>query len=189
MTFELATQFNEVVGLDNARLCVDKSNELKDNGRASYKLQLEGKIIEEREAIVNPEIDRDRVSFMVGDACALPEDIGQFGLVLITNTLCHLPDPMLFLETMKDRIVPAGILVIVDFYGWDDMYKLPKDRWIAGYENDEGEQVGGFEGLKRILCPHFILLEEKNLQCLVRFGIRHYSLQIDHATVWMRKID
>lgn len=60
------------------------------------------------------------------DANSLPSSLDQFGLVLITNTLCHLPDPLKFLNDMVQRIVPDGILVIADFYGWDEMFKLPK---------------------------------------------------------------
>lgn len=66
------------------------------------------------------------MTFMVCDANALPKEFGEFGLVLITNTLCHLPNPMKFLEEMKRLIVPSGILVIADFYGWDEMLKLSK---------------------------------------------------------------
>lgn len=37
--------------------------------------------------------DRSRCHFKEGDACDLPEDIGQFGCVLAANLICRLPDP------------------------------------------------------------------------------------------------
>lgn len=64
------------------------------------------------------------------DACKLPPEMGQFGLVLIVNTLHHLPNPRQFLDEMKQRIVSNGLLVIVEMYNWDEMYKLPKVRFL-----------------------------------------------------------
>lgn len=59
---------------------------------------------------------------------------------------------------------------------------------MAGYEDENGQRFGSFEGLKKILSSHFDLLEEDNMQCLVRFSPRMFSLQVDHATVWKRKM-
>ena len=65
-------------------------------------------------------------SFQVGNACALPSDLGQFGLIVLVNSLHHFPDPLLFLRNAKDLVVPDGIMVIIDLYFWHDMLDLPK---------------------------------------------------------------
>ena len=61
--------------------------------------------------------DRTKVSFMVEDACHLPE-LGQFGCVLAANLICRLPDSRLFLEKLSDLLVPGGILLITSPYSW-----------------------------------------------------------------------
>ena len=66
--------------------------------------------------------DRERVSFIVGDACNLPRDLGQFGMVLAANLICRLPDPMKFFDRLKDLVVPAGILIITSPYTWLSQY-------------------------------------------------------------------
>ena len=70
--------------------------------------------------------DRSRVRFILADGCDLPTNIGQFGLVVISNTLHHLPDPKEFLEQARDLVAPSGILVIAEIYHWHEMMDLPK---------------------------------------------------------------
>ena len=67
------------------------------------------------------------MTFQVGDACALPSDIGKFGMVLAANVICRLPEPMAFFNRLKDLVVPAGILVIVSPYTWLEQF-TPKVR-------------------------------------------------------------
>lgn len=63
--------------------------------------------------------DRNRVKFVQGDACNLP-NLGEFGCVFVANTLHHLPVPMKFLDRVPHIIVPGGLLVIADFYIWSE---------------------------------------------------------------------
>ena len=66
--------------------------------------------------------DRERVQFSVGDACSLPKDLGQFGMILAANLICRLPEPMKFFNRLKDLVVPAGILIITSPYTWLQQY-------------------------------------------------------------------
>lgn len=54
--------------------------------------------------------------------------------------------------------------------------------------NDENVRVRGFEALKQILSPDFILLEEENMPFLIRETFRKHQWTVAHATVWMRKL-
>ena len=65
---------------------------------------------------------------------------------------------------------------------------IVQDRWIAGVMKD-GEEERGFDALKKILSPNFILLEEDNMPFLIRETVRKHQWTVAHATVWMRKID
>ena len=56
ISFELATAFDEVVGVDTCKISLGKANLLKSKGEATYKVDIEGQITSERKAIVNPDI-------------------------------------------------------------------------------------------------------------------------------------
>ena len=88
--------------------------------------------------------DRTAVSFMVGDACQLP-DLGQFGCVLAANLICRLPEPTKFFQQLPDMIVPGGILVITSPYTWLEQY-TPK---VHGGKNIGRGRDGGREGEKK----------------------------------------
>ena len=75
--------------------------------------------------------DRGRVRFYSGDACNLPMELGQFGMVLAANVICRLPDPMAFLNRLNDLVVPGGIVVITSPYSWSEQY-TPK---VVGVNN------------------------------------------------------
>ena len=70
--------------------------------------------------------DRTRVKFIMADGCDLPRGMGQFGLIVLSLTLHHLPDPMAFLEEVSNLIAPSGVLVISESYTWHEMMDLPK---------------------------------------------------------------
>ena len=57
-TFELASIFEEVIGIDFSRALIAKAEQLKCDGKASYKLLIEGDIATEMEAVVNPDVVR-----------------------------------------------------------------------------------------------------------------------------------
>ena len=57
-TFELASIFEEVIGIDFSHALIAKAEQLKCDGKASYKLLIEGDIATEMEAVVNPDVVR-----------------------------------------------------------------------------------------------------------------------------------
>ena len=57
-TFELASIFEEVIGIDFSRSLIAKAEQLKCDGRAPYKLTVEGDFATEMEAVVNPDVVR-----------------------------------------------------------------------------------------------------------------------------------
>jgi SAM-dependent methyltransferase len=96
---------------------------------------------------VNPKIDRTRVEFREGDACALPpsllggggdfadaenfQNFGRHDAVLAANLLCRLPDPEAFLRDCARLVRPDGVLVLVSPYSWLEAW-TPKHKWLGG---------------------------------------------------------
>ncbi len=56
--FELATCFEEVIGVDVLEECLSIAEQLRKEGQTPYTVQIEGKIVKEYTALVNPEIVR-----------------------------------------------------------------------------------------------------------------------------------
>ena len=57
-SFELASDFEEVIGIDYSQAFIDKANELKEKGTMHYTMPVEGDIVVNMEARINPDIVR-----------------------------------------------------------------------------------------------------------------------------------
>ena len=55
-TFELARVFDEVVGMDFSQAFIAKCQELKMTGVAKYDMTVEGALVENKTAVVDPDI-------------------------------------------------------------------------------------------------------------------------------------
>lgn len=60
------------------------------------------------------ELSEGRVSFRVGDGQALDFGDGEFDLVVLHTTLCHVPDPARALAEAVRVLKPGGVLAIFD---------------------------------------------------------------------------
>jgi len=83
------------------------------------------------------------VKFIQGDACALPADLGQFGMVLAANLLCRLPKPRLFLDRLASLVVPGGYVVMPSPYTWLEEFtpKSGVDRRVLCLRRLRGEHL------------------------------------------------
>ena len=55
-TFELATAFDEVIGIDLSQAFINKANQLKQDGHSSYRLLIEGDLYTDMEARIDSSI-------------------------------------------------------------------------------------------------------------------------------------
>jgi SAM-dependent methyltransferase len=58
------------------------------------------------------------LTYVVGDAAALPFASGAFGLVLMIEVLHHLPEPALALAEVRRVLAPDGVLVLTTRQAW-----------------------------------------------------------------------
>lgn len=54
------------------------------------------------------------VTFEVADFCALPASLGTFGGAFAIEAFAHAPDPAAFFTSVAQRVVPGGVLVVID---------------------------------------------------------------------------
>ncbi|KAG2451483.1 hypothetical protein HYH02_004081 [Chlamydomonas schloesseri] len=183
--FELARAFPHVLGIDYSHHFVDAANYMKDKGFCEYEAVVEGDIKATCMAAVPADIDRTRVRFMQGDACALPADLAQLDCVLAANLLCRLPEPMAFINRCRSLIKPGGVLVLVSPYSWLKGW-TDKSKWLGGYYKD-GKPVRTYDTICAALSPDFELVASSDVPFLIREHARKFQWGCSNALVWKRK--
>lgn len=151
-TFELAHKFRKITGIDYSNEFIDKANQLKNSGH-------------------------ENIKFERADACALPLYINNYDAVLMSNTLCRLPDPAACLERMQGAnalVKSGGVLVMTTPFSWMEQY-TPKSRWLNGIDD-----------IQKILTE-FELIHQEELPFVIRDHSRRFEYIVALASVWRRK--
>lgn len=184
-SFELSRWCTEVVGIDYSANFIRVAAELAAGAAVPYDRTDEGHLTTHLTAQVPSGIDRRRVRFEVGDACALRPDLGRFDVVLLANLVDRLPEPRRCLQRLPDLVAPGGQLVIASPFTWLEEY-TPREHWLGGYERD-GKPVRGPEALREVLESDFEFVREVNLPFLIREHARKYQWSVSWAGTWRRR--
>ncbi|KAG9412367.1 hypothetical protein AC1031_015289 [Aphanomyces cochlioides] len=185
-SFELSRHFDEVIGIDFSQHFIDMANVMKEKGSAPYEAMIQGDIKQTRMARVADDIDRSKVHFEQGDACALGKHLGEFDVVFASNLLCRLPEPKRFLDRLPTLVRPNGVLALISPYSWLEEY-TPKEHWIGGTVNSNGIPVDSFSEIQRILSPHFELVERTQYPFMIREHDRKFQWGVSDGTFWRRR--
>jgi SAM-dependent methyltransferase len=180
--FELSRSCETVEASDYSESFIAAAQKLKEAGRHRGERLLEGGITEAFEAIVPPEINRQRVVFSVQDATRLPSGMAPYDVVLAANLICRLPDPEGFLARLGGLVKPGGQLLLTTPFTWLEEY-TPRDRWIGGTNPDRRSE----EELTGRLSGEFRLHRRVDLPFLIREHERKYQLGIALGTCWIRR--
>ncbi|HRZ07550.1 MAG TPA: 5-histidylcysteine sulfoxide synthase [Candidatus Competibacteraceae bacterium] len=187
-SFELARGYREVLGVDLSRAFIDAADALRRDGELRYFRKDEGQLGGTLNAMVDPAIDRSRVSFRQADACSLPAELMDFDAVLLANLLCRLPSPKALLGRLggpRGLVKPGGLLAIFSPYSWLEPF-TPPEAWLGGYERD-GKPVRSAAALAELLrMEDFELLREADVPLVIREHARKYQYIVTHATLWRR---
>ncbi|MCM0080769.1 5-histidylcysteine sulfoxide synthase [Geomonas sp. Red32] len=188
-SFELARGFDQVTGLDFSSRFFRLAAGMQQEGYLRYALEEEGEILTYHElslAEIGLDEVRDKVQFYQADACNLPDKFTGYDLVLAANLLDRLYCPRRFLNEIRGRMNPGGLLVIVSPYSWAEEF-AKKEEWLGGYR-EAGEPVYTIDGLKAALSPYFTMLgEPRNLEFVIRETRRKFQHTVAELTVWQLK--
>jgi putative 4-mercaptohistidine N1-methyltranferase len=184
-TFELARYCQSIIGIDASRKFIQAANHLKNDGMLAYGCIEEGLITKPCVARVPEGIDRDRVSFEVGDALDLRDHLGQFDVVVMANLIDRLSDPKRCLERIPGLLNPRGQLIITSPYSVSEEF-TPRENWLGGFVRDT-KRVETFEALRQILDKDFELRGTSNMPFLLRQHNRLYELVVPHVSLWSRR--
>lgn len=163
-TFTLTTRFREAVGVDFSHLFIETATLLRDQG-----------VFRTSEDTWTPpsEARKERATFIQGDACNLPEELGSFDAVLLANLLCRVPNPAGCLLGLRKHLNPGAVLVITSPTSWDEAY-TPKEHWFDPIEAHLHNHLDSW-------CD---LLETRDMPFALRIHGRRAEHTIAHGSVW-----
>ena len=189
-SFELATHFERVVGIDFSARFINVADELKTNGVIRYEKKIEGDIKELKEVRVEQlgldVIDMSRVEFWQGDACNLKAHFNSYDVVIAANLIDRLYDPKLFLEDIKWRINSGGVFIIGSPFTWSEEY-VQRSKWLGGKVED-GRAIYSEHELMRILKEDFILVDEPfEVEFVIQEHIRKFQHTKSLFSVWKKR--
>ena len=186
-TFELAKEFDEVVGIDFSANFINVGVKLKTYDNLIYKVKKEGEIFEEKSVSLDSlglEDIKNKVTFMQGDACNLKDIYTGFDLIFCSNLIDRLYYPQKFLDDIPSRVNDNGLLVLLSPYTWLEDY-TPKENWLGGYMKDNKE-VYTLDTLKENLSD-FELLETIDVLFVIKETSRKYQHTISQMSIWKKK--
>ena len=189
--FELAEEFNQVVGLDYSLAFVEAAKTMQSAGSMKYLRHESGRYNTELKAEVDGKIDRSKVQFLQGDASDLHaagvkdllwEQHKGFDAVLLSNLLCRLPDPAACLQQFtgaNSLLADDGVLLIASPNSWMEQYTSSQEFLDGPYNTQTLEKLGS-------LLPGFELLHQQDLPFMIREHRRKYEYVISQVSVWKK---
>jgi len=186
-SFEFARNSEEVVGIDLSKAFIAACKDLQSTGRANYDVAIQGDRRESIELHLDPSIDRSRVAFSRGDACALPAELENFDLVLLANLLCRVPSPRAVLDRLQGArglVAPGGLVCLASPYSWMAPYTV-KSAWLGG-QSIKGQEQRSEEVMRGIMEKDFDCRFEGTVPLVIPEHQRKFQLIFPHVTVWQR---
>ncbi len=187
-SFELAHEFDEVIGVDLSARFIECAKQLKEKGSLPYSVTDEGELSTLHTAQLS---DRQlqqitgKVSFYQEDACNLGAHHQDYDLIFAGNLLDRLQDPEQFLSSVHQYLSMDGILVMSSPYTLLAEY-TPRENWIGGYRVEE-KNITVLEGIQKVLDAHFIMINEPlDVPFVIRETRRKFQHTIAQLTSWKR---
>ncbi len=182
-SFELTRRCREVVGLDFSAAFIHAARRLQSDGAHPAVRREEGELATPWTATVPAELDRTRVRFDTVDACALPEALEGFDLVLAANLLCRLPRPQAFLQRLPGLLKPGGVALITTPASWMEEY-TPRSEWLGGRMDADGRPMRTLDGLRSVLGGSMRLRRTDDMTFLIREHARKFQWSVAQMSVW-----
>ena len=187
-SFELATCFDQVTGIDFSSRFIDISRRLKERGRIGYRLIEEGDLISDHGVYLADfglEATAPKVNFYQGNAERLEINDHCHDLVLVANLIDRLSKPGKFLSGIHRLLVVGGLLVIASPYNWLDNF-TPRQQWLGGRFRF-GNPITSLTGLTKKLSNHFDAVgEPQDVAFVIRKTSRTFLHNISQVTFWRR---
>jgi putative 4-mercaptohistidine N1-methyltranferase len=184
-SFVLATQAEQVTGLDVSARFIRVANQLQTEGRIRYRLSVEGEIPDfvEHSLVELGLTSSDNLTFLQQDPNNLKPIFSGYDVIVLNQTLEVLAQPSAFLSAIHQRLNADGLLVISSHYGYNAQRTDATER-LGGYKQD-GENVASFDTISQLLAARFELIESPiDLPSVWRDDARHYQVKMHQVSCW-----
>tara|TARA_B110000003_G_scaffold115288_1_gene117998 strand:+ start:310 stop:1038 length:729 start_codon:yes stop_codon:yes gene_type:complete len=175
-SFELGRTSSEVIGIDFSKAFITAAEKIGAGKTLScQRLEEAGEV-----TTVNVSrpggTDGDGITFEVGDAMNLRDELGTFDRVHAANLVCRLPEPRRFLSKLASLLRNGGELVLATPCTWLEEFTR-KENWPQGRTLD---------WLKEELANDFELIEVADEPFLIRETARKFQWTVSMVTKWKR---
>jgi 5-histidylcysteine sulfoxide synthase/putative 4-mercaptohistidine N1-methyltranferase len=188
-TFELAKYFDAVEGVDFSARFISVATRLKEDGYIAYHSKEEGELTTQKKVTLEElgfETLTCKTSFWQGDACNLKPNLCGYDLIMATNLIDRLYNPLLFLQDIPHRLNDNGVLVLTSPYTWQES-STKKELWLGGYKDENGKEIRTLEKLKEILSEKFELLHVEDITFVIKESARKFQHTIAQMSVWKKR--
>lgn len=188
-SFELARVFDEVTGIDFSARFVQVGSQMQREGRIAYARVEEGEIKTRHTrtlAEFGLEEAAKRVQFWQGDACNLKPHFRGYDLILATNLIDRLYEPLQLLDEVHERLNPQGLLILTSPYTWLEEYTA-RDHWLGGSFDEEGRPLYSEAALSELLSLRFERIALLDIPFVIRETARKYQHTVAQMSVWRKR--
>ena len=188
-SFELAKGFDKVTGIDFSARFVQVGLALKNDEEIQFQRVVEGDIVAHETVTLHSlgfEEVADKVEFWQGDACNMKSHFEGYDLIMATNLIDRLYEPLLFLNDVDTRLNQGGLLILTSPYTWLEEY-TKKEFWLGGYKDENGKEVSTLEGLKTALESKFELVATHDVPFVIAETARKFQHTVSQMSVWKKR--
>jgi len=187
-SFELARRFKKVDAVDFSTRFIRNAESLNEHGNVRYLITDEGELSTLKQVSLDDlglAETADRVHFSQGDACNLKPLYKDYDLIFAGNLIDRLYEPVLFLESIQERLNRGGLLVLTSPYTWLEEF-TKKENWLGGFKVN-GENKTTLDGLHEVLKTHFEpYIEPVDISFVIRETARKHQHTVAQMTFWKK---
>lgn len=184
--FELAVEFNSVIGVDFTARMIRIGVELKEKGYTQYALPEEGEIVSFHQQNLQElglDASRPKVEFLQSDISNMKSLFTGYDLILLDTMLENTYNPQKFLDNVHQRINSKGLLIIASSYDWQND-RTDREHWLGGFKIN-GENATTLNRLHELLEDRFTRISEPtDIQQVIRKTNRTFEHKVIQVTVW-----
>jgi len=179
-TFELTRWADEVIGIDLSSQFIAAARSMQEAGEVQIRILEEG----QRSTVVtrrlDPQINRSKCRFFVGDALQVSPQFGNFDLILAANLIDRVPRPADLLREIKRLVKSNGHVILASPYTWLEEF-TPRENWLVD------ANVSTLKRIQAILEPDLALVAARDLPFLIREHARKFQWSAAQASLWKKR--